>query len=47
MNYFKLLGLVFGLAGMLSQDRGRGVLVVDLAAGAIGLAIVLLAVCVY
>jgi hypothetical protein len=50
MNDFELLGPVFGLAamlkpvaGMLAEDRGRGVVLVDLAAGAIGLAIVLLA----
>jgi hypothetical protein len=35
------------VAGMLAEDRGRGVVLVDLAAGAIGLAIVLLALFVY
>jgi hypothetical protein len=35
------------VAGMLARDRGRGVVLVDLAAGAIGLAIVLLALFVY
>ena len=35
------------VAGMLSKDRGRAVVLVDLAAGAVGLAIVLLAVFVY
>ena len=35
------------VAGMLAKDRGRGVVLVDVAAGVIGLAIVALAVFVY
>jgi hypothetical protein len=35
------------VAAMLARDRGRGVVVVDVAAGAFGLAIVLLALFVY
>jgi hypothetical protein len=35
------------VAAMLAKDRGRGVVLVDLAAGAFGLAIVLLALFVY
>ncbi len=35
------------VAGMLSKDRGRGVVLIDVAVGVVGLAIVLLAVLVY
>lgn len=35
------------VAGMLARDRGRGIVLVDVAAGVIGVAIVLLALLVY